>query len=85
MSYRYLTFQDRKVLSKLYLEEVPIREIAERIGVHKATIYNELMRGYTGREDKNRRPEYDPTLGQREVAKSFQRKGNRKNEPEIDG
>lgn len=85
MSYKYLTFQDRKVLSKLYLDEVPIREIAERIGVHKATIYYELERGYSGREDKNHRPEYDPALGQRKVAQSFRRKGNRKNAPEIDG
>lgn len=75
MAYRYLTFQDRQELAKLYGEEIQVAEIAKRLGVHRATIYTELKRGYTGREDKNHRPEYDPVKGQQIVTSGFQRKG----------
>ena len=45
--YRYLTFDDRKQLEKLYGSGERIVVIASRLGVCFATIYRELKRGYT--------------------------------------
>lgn len=75
MAYRYLTFQDRQKLAELYGKEVRIAEIAKQLGVHQATIYTELKRGYTGEDDKNHRPGYDPVKGQRSVTSGIHRKG----------
>lgn len=78
MAYKHLTFQDRKEIADLYAAGTPPATIAEKLGFHRATIYRELERGYTGKEDKNHRPGYDPEIGQRFVGSGFQR--NRWNE-----
>lgn len=42
--YKRLLFDDRKKIEKMVSEGKDTKEIAERIGVHTATIYNELRR-----------------------------------------
>lgn len=80
MSCKYLTLQDRKKIAKLYKEETRVLDIANEVGCHPATIYEELRRGDTGGLDGNQRPEYDPVLAQRRVQEAIRRRGNRRNQ-----
>lgn len=78
MACKYLDFQDRKKIAKMYQEEARVLDIAYKIGCHPATIYEELRRGDTGKLDKNQRPEYDPRLAQRTFQEAIRRRGNRR-------
>lgn len=40
-----LKYEDRKEIEKMKNDGVRVVVIAEKIGVHRATIYNELKRG----------------------------------------
>ena len=42
---RRLNYEDRKQIEYLRAKGVRVIEIADKIGVHRATIYNELKRG----------------------------------------
>lgn len=42
-----LKYEDRKEIEKMKNDGVRVVVIAEKIGVHRATIYNELKRGGT--------------------------------------
>lgn len=42
-----LKYEDRKEIEKMKNDSVRVVVIAEKIGVHRATIYNELKRGGT--------------------------------------
>ncbi len=75
---KYLTLKDRRLLAKRYGEEVRVLDIANEIGCHPATIYEELKRGDTGRLDANGRREYDPLLAQKSVQAAIRRRGNHK-------
>ena len=75
--YRYLSLDDRKRLAAWYLNGERPSDIAEWLGVHTATIYNELQRGRTGGRDGKQRLEYDPELAQRRVQENFKRRGRR--------
>lgn len=44
---RRLNYEDRKRIEFMVKKGVRVTEIAESIGVHRATIYNELKRGGT--------------------------------------
>lgn len=76
-NYRYITMEDRYNIAKWYLQGDRPCDMAERIGVHTATVYNELRRGHTGELDKNQRPEYDPVLAQQVVQENFKKRGRR--------
>lgn len=39
-----LSFEDRKMIQKMMEKHVPISIIADTVGVHKNSIYNELRR-----------------------------------------
>lgn len=39
-----LSFEDRKLIQKMTEKEIPIAVIADTVGVHKNSIYNELRR-----------------------------------------
>ena len=75
--YKYLSLNDRKRLAAWYLNGERPSDIAEWLGVHTATIYNELQRGQTGERDRNQRLEYDPELAQRRVQENFKRRGHK--------
>ncbi len=78
VSGRYLTLKDRQLIARRYGEEARILDIANEIGCHPATIYEELRRGATGRMDANQRREYDPLLGQKETQAAIRRRGKHK-------
>lgn len=75
--YRYLTYEDRQKIEKWYSDGVKPADIAEKLKVHTATVYHELSRGYTGKEDKSFRPEYSAETAQRAIQESFKRRGRR--------
>lgn len=52
-------------------------DIALKLKVHTATIYNELKRGYANEEDKNLRPRYSAEIAQRAIQEAFKRRGIR--------
>lgn len=77
MAYRYLTFEDRQKIEALHANRVRPLEIAARLGVHTATIYNELKRGYTGERDEAQREVYSAERAQRVVQENFRHRGRR--------
>ncbi len=42
---RRLNFTDRKTIERMHAAGVKVSAIADEVGVHRATIYNELKRG----------------------------------------
>jgi len=75
--YRFITRQDREKVAAWYLNGDRPCDIASRLDVHTATVYNELQRGHTGELDENQRPAYDPVLAQRVVQASFKQRGRK--------
>lgn len=67
MTKKHLTLQDREKLEALYLDGERVEIIAKNLGVHRATIYAELRRGYTGQMDCNGRTGYSANLGQQKI------------------
>ena len=60
--YKYITFEDRKRIARLWAIGTPAQAIAEEIGVNPATISRELRRGYPGKNGRNQRPAYNPVI-----------------------
>lgn len=73
--YKYLTFEDRQKIEVWHARGDRPLEIAARLGVHTATIYNELKRGYTGERDEQQREIYSAEQAQRTVQEHFKRRG----------
>ncbi len=40
-----LSYEDRKIIEEMIRQKARVVSIADRIGVHRATIYKELKRG----------------------------------------
>ena len=55
---KYLAFEDRQKIEAWYARRDRPLEIAARLGVHTATIYNEIKRGYVGELDSRQREIY---------------------------
>ena len=53
MSYKRLRYDDRKKLEVMCKKNFSVEEMASELGVHRATIYNELYRGGVGKCEKN--------------------------------
>lgn len=49
--YQKLSFEDRKVIQGMVKKQCSAREIADTVGVHSSTIYNELRRCPHGEYD----------------------------------
>lgn len=73
---QWFTLEDRHILEEMYDSGASVNAIAEKLGRHYATIYNELKKGYTGEMDKNGRPGYKAEISQKRryemKIKSFQ-------------
>ena len=67
MTKRHLTLKDREEMEALYLKGCSAVKIAERLKVHRATVYNELRRGDTGEMDCNGRIGYSAELAQQRL------------------
>lgn len=77
MKYKYLTFDDRRIIETEYTAGARVQDIADKIGVPAATIYKELARGYTGDLDRNMRSAYSAELAQQKVQQNFKNRGKR--------
>lgn len=75
--YKYLTFEDRQKIEAWHARGDRPVEIAARLGVHTATIYNELKRGYTGKFDDAQCEKYSAEQAQRIVQSNFKRRGRK--------
>lgn len=75
--YRYITFDDRKRIARLWAIGTPAGVIAGEIGVDPATISRELKRGYPGKCGRNQRPAYNPVIAQQAVDAGFARRGRK--------
>ena len=75
--YKYLTFEDRQKIEAWHARGDRPLEIAARLGVHTATIYNELKRGYTGELDGAQCEKYSAEQAQRIVQGNFKRRGRK--------
>lgn len=73
---KYLSLQDRKKIEALYASGSKPNDIAAEIGVHLATIYRELARGYTGELDDNGRRGYNAVYAHEEFLDSMRRRGH---------
>ena len=73
--YKYLTFEDRQKIEAWHARGDRPVEIAARLGVHTATIYNELKRGYTGKFDDAQWEIYKAERAQATVQEHFKRRG----------
>ncbi len=77
--YKYLGFDDRKKIETLWNDSgATAREIAENLGIHISTVYEELKRGETGKVTKDFRQEYSAELSQQKVQAAFKRRGQKK-------
>jgi IS30 family transposase len=65
VSYKRLTYKDRKLIEQLDRADKSAQEIAEAVGVSPSTIYNELKRGSVGEMDENGRIGYIAEFAQR--------------------
>ena len=63
--YKWLTYDDRKAIEKLYNKKIPVRKIAEQVGISYVTVYAELKRGATGEMDANGRMGYSAEKAQK--------------------
>jgi len=75
--YKYLSYGDRKRIESMWAIGHRPKEIAYDLGVHTATIYNELKRGNTGADDHNQRPAYSADVAERRLQDGFKRRGRR--------
>ena len=79
--YKYLTFQDRKLIAAWNRSGERPADMAKRLDVTTATIYRELKRGESVGEDgapvldRNRRRAYNPVIAQQTVQANFRRRG----------
>lgn len=77
MQYKVLTFDDRKMIAKMYLAGLKITDIAKKIGVAPSTLYMELKRGNDGKLDKNLRPSYSAALAQKTIQENLRKRGRK--------
>ena len=83
---KYMTMEDRKVLSEMWAAGERPATIAEKLGVCPDTVYKELKRGYTGELNELSRPAYDPVRGQAEYQRRLRNRGRwRRNKGDHNG
>ena len=74
ITYRHLTFEDRKRFETMYASGVTLADAASALGVHLSTIYRELIRGSTGEMDANGRIGYAAEIAQKASLERLKRK-----------
>ena len=61
---RRMTFEDRKLIEKMYRDGEPVRAIADVLDRDLSGVYRELDRGATGKLDKNGNAGYSARIGE---------------------
>lgn len=81
---RYLGRADREIIERLHNGGAPAATIAEKVGVHPATIYRELPNGYTytgpghtPTVDEYGRRVYNAEIAQGVFERNIKRRGER--------
>ena len=81
---RTLTLEDRRIIEKMWAENLKPVQIAAELGISQCTVYTELKRGQelneqTGEEvlDKNFRPVYRAERGQAVYLRNLRNRGRR--------
>lgn len=74
MTKRHLTLKDREKLEVLYKKGHGIEQIAEKLNVHRSTVYNELKRGDTGEMDCNGRIGYSAEAAQQQIIHNYRQR-----------
>ena len=72
---RRMTFEDRKLIEKMYRDGEPVRSIAAVLNRNLSGVYRELNIGCTGKLDKNGKPGYSAKLGDDRAAANRANKG----------
>jgi IS30 family transposase len=67
----YITYSERRRIEIMNKRGVSPKEMAEKLGVHIATIYRELKRGCSGGE-------YSAKIAQAAIQESISHKGKKK-------
>lgn len=80
---RHMTLEDRRMLESKYNQGTAVRQIAEELGLNLSTIYKELKRGDTGKEDSNGRAGYSAEIAQRNIFQVKQRLRYRSESQEV--
>lgn len=75
--YKYITFDDRVQIARLWSIGTRPQDIAGTLGVNTATLYRELKRGYPGKDGRNQRPAYNPVVAQRSINGGMKRRGRK--------
>ena len=75
---RYLGLEDRAIIERLHNDRAPAALIAEKVGVHPATIYRELRNGYTGAVDEYGFRVYSAEVVQLTAERNFQKSRGRR-------
>lgn len=75
--YRYLTFDDRKQLEKLYGSGERIVVIASRIAPFQFSVNRGKTHSQTGSNDNNMRPGYSAEIAEAALQSSFQARGRK--------
>ena len=70
---RYLGPEDRAIIERLHNDRAPAALIAEKVGVHPATIYRELRNGYAGAVDEYGFRVYSAEVAQLTAERNFQK------------
>lgn len=78
MKIKYLTFEQRKQIERMYEENVKPEDIAKVLGVTSSTIYQELKRGKINGLDANGRYRYSSLVGQTTFNRNLHLRGNKK-------
>lgn len=75
--YKQLTYEDRCIIFKLLKQQYKVKEIAEVVEVHPATIYRELKRGQVEQIDThfNTYQTYDPYTAEKRSKENRQKRG----------
>lgn len=74
----YLTFSDREWIEQLWRDGATQKEIAQKLGVHYTTVYEELKRGENGLSYADHRMAYSADLAQRVFLGNLKKRGRRK-------
>ena len=78
--YTSRTYEERKMIQKLWEAGVQAKEIADKLEAPLSSIYSELRRGQDGSRLSNKRLRYDADLAQLRIQQSFERRGRRTGE-----
>ncbi len=69
--YKRLTYADRKEIEAMCKSGMKVKEISEKIGAHRATIYHELQRGSVAKANVGRK--YNADTAQKTVGGLYEK------------